>query len=269
MTGAYQVKKGRRFCSIDCRREWYSNVWSKSEEWSEKSSKRAIKILENNPYNICSNIQIKINNLLSKLGILYKNEKGYKYYSIDNYLCDYNLDIENMGTYWHCDHRKYPIILYESQIDRIKRDKAKECFINSQYNTKILYLWETDITENIYLCELLINDYINNNGLLSNYHSFNYHIENDILLLNEIIEHPYMEWDIEKLNDVIDIKTKEKLSKKDLDKWTIFECDYCGAEKEELTTHYNKSKKHFCSLKCFNDFKKYNNLLKKSATSND
>ena len=43
------------------------------------------------------------------------------------------------------------------------------------------------------LCEKLIAKYIENNGVLKNYHSFNYHIENDELKINDILITPYQE----------------------------------------------------------------------------
>jgi len=54
---------------------------------------------------------------------------------------------------------------------------------------------------------------------------------------------------------------KEKMSHKQLDKWTVFNCEYCGKEKEELTTHYKKAKHHFCSYNCVYKFKKECHLL--------
>ena len=62
-------------------------------------------------------------------------------------------------------------------------------------NTKLieLYLWEKDINENIDLCWLLIQKYIANNGILDNYHSFNYHLDQNILILNDILVIPFQE----------------------------------------------------------------------------
>ncbi|HCL4447348.1 TPA: hypothetical protein N2D16_002954, partial [Clostridium botulinum] len=113
--GIYKIKHGRKFCSSECRRQWYANVWSQTEEWKDISRKRAVKILENGLVsNTNSGCQIKINNLLDNLNLRYINEKGFKYYSTDNYLIDYNLIIEVMGTYWHCDIRKYNEIIYKN-----------------------------------------------------------------------------------------------------------------------------------------------------------
>jgi hypothetical protein len=45
----------------------------------------------------------------------YLNEKQFQYFAVDNYLEEYNLIIEVMGTYWHCDNRFYPTVNYEMQ----------------------------------------------------------------------------------------------------------------------------------------------------------
>lgn len=54
-------------------------------------------------------------------------------------------------------------------------------------------MWEKDINENIDLCWLLIQKYIENNGVLDNYHSFNYHLDQNILILNDILLTPFQE----------------------------------------------------------------------------
>jgi hypothetical protein len=54
-----------------------------------------------------------------------------------------------------------------------------------------LYLWETDINKNPKLCEKLILQYINNNGFLENYHSFNWELKDDKLFLCKDLIIPY------------------------------------------------------------------------------
>jgi endogenous inhibitor of DNA gyrase (YacG/DUF329 family) len=152
-----------RFCSNQCRHEWYSKVLSQTDEWKEESRKRAVYILENGfVSSTMTEPQIIINELLNSLNIKYQNEKGFTYYTVDNYLLEHNLIIEVMGTYWHCDYRFYPNINYEMQVKRIKIDKAKHTYIKGNYNIEILYLWEYDIKNNINLCKELILNYIFN-----------------------------------------------------------------------------------------------------------
>lgn len=182
------------FCSSKCRQNWYTNIFSQDEDWKEESRIRAAQILENKQINTNTKPQVIINNVLDNMHIKYTNEKNAKYFSLDNYLDDYNLAIEVMGDFWHTNpivYKEYPT--REIQIKRIPKDKAKHTFIKNNYHYEILYLWEKDIYENLDVCEKLIKSYVNNNGKLKNYHSFNYHIENNILCLNQTIIQPYFE----------------------------------------------------------------------------
>ena len=43
------------------------------------------------------------------------------------------------------------------------------------------------------MCKLLIAKYIENNGVLDNYNSFNYHIEDKEIIINDVIIKPYQE----------------------------------------------------------------------------
>ena len=69
------------------------------------------------------------------------------------------------------------------------KDKRKHTFIKNKYGIEVLYLWETDVNENLELCKELIKLYIKNNGILENYHSFNYVLNNGKL---EVIEEKYV-----------------------------------------------------------------------------
>jgi hypothetical protein len=261
----YKVNSEQKnfFCSNKCRREWYSKKFSQSIEWKERSAINATKLL-------CSgimskketSIQTKINKLLSDMNIKYKNEYNCKYVAIDNAIFVNNkmLFIECMGTYWHCDLRNYTKIQYEMQKNRIRMDKIKHTYIKNTYGIDILYLWETDISKNIELCKELIKQYIQNEGLLLNYHSCNYSIVDKKLTLNKYVIQQYMDWDIDDINKVTDLSVKIKMSRKQEDKWIAFECEYCGKEREELISHYNKHKNHYCSRECSSKGRKILNI---------
>jgi len=179
------------FCNDDCRKIWYSNVFSQSEEWKNISRERAAKLLKNNKTTCNTKPQIIINNLLNQLHINYINEYVFKYYSVDNYLQDYNLIIEVMGDFWHCNPTKYNTIQHKIQKKRVPKDKAKHTYIKNQHSIEILYIWENDIYKNLSLCEKLIQLYIENDGKLESYNSFNYNIKNNDLYICEsnIISH--------------------------------------------------------------------------------
>lgn len=189
----YKTQNGQHnFCSNQCRRKWYSTIFSQSDEWKEISQKRAISILANRQIDTNTKPQIMINNLLNEMKISYINEKGFKYYAVDNYLDKQHLIIEVMGDFWHCNPIKYNNPnAQEIHRKRIPKDKAKHTYFKNNYNIEILYLWENDIYNNIQLCKLLIENYIYHNGILNDYHSFNYHIENGELKLNDIIIAPF------------------------------------------------------------------------------
>jgi very-short-patch-repair endonuclease len=128
------------------------------------------------------------------MGVKYINEHPFTYYAVDNYLIDNNLIVEVMGDYWHSNPCKYNTVddLNNMQINRITTDKAKHSYIKNQYGIEILYLWEHDICNNPKLCKLLIDYYIANNGILNNYHSFNYSIDNDNnIIINKKLIIPY------------------------------------------------------------------------------
>jgi hypothetical protein len=94
-----------------------------------------------------------------------------------------------MGDFWHCNPIKYnKTNMRDIQKKRIPKDKAKHTYLKNNYNIEVLYLWEDDIYNNFDVCKCLINKYINNNGVLENYHSFNYYLkDNDLILIDNII----------------------------------------------------------------------------------
>lgn len=182
------------FCNEKCRQAWYAEIYSQTDKYREKCRKRAISQLKNNYFETNTRPQMIINSILDDLGIKYENEKNYTYYAVDNYLCDYNLIIEVMGDYWHSnpyvfDNDK----LNNIQLNRIPKDKSKHSYIKNNYNIEILYLWESDIIDNPELCKMLIKQYINSDGILENYNSFNYSNVGENILLKENIIIPYQD----------------------------------------------------------------------------
>lgn len=189
VVGKYKLEHGSRFCSIECRREWYSKIWSQSDEWKTKSRKRAASLMASN--NVCTQTrpQIIMNDILNALNISYTNEEPFVYYSVDNYLSEYNLIIEVMGDYWHCNPIRYDRPINDRQAEIISRDKAKHTFIFKRYGIEILYVWESDLLKSQEKCAALILEYIGRNGELQDYNSFNYNYEDNVLsmLQNPII----------------------------------------------------------------------------------
>lgn len=172
------------FCSKECYWEYRSKYYigeksiSANRKYTDGQREKArITSLENSRKSsrFDSKIQLKINDLLTKLKINYEREYIMGYYAVDNYLPDYNLIIEVMGDYWHgnptiFNSEKY--LLNKIQDRGIHIDKIKSSYIKNHYGINILYLWETDIENNLEKCRELILSYIANLGILPNYHSF-------------------------------------------------------------------------------------------------
>lgn len=179
------------FCGNNCRQQWYSNVFSQSQEWKETSRIRGAELCAKQGGNYSTKPQIMVNQMLDDLSIKYINEKSFDFFSVDNYLQDYNLIIEVMGDYWHSNPVQYQRELNDMQIKRIHQDNRKHSYILQQYQINILYLWEYDIVNNAELCKELIALYTKNYGVLSNYHSFNYELNNSRLSIKPTIVNPY------------------------------------------------------------------------------
>lgn len=154
--------------------------------------------------------QIIVNSILDDSGIQYCREYKFGYYAVDNYLSEHNLIIEVMGDYWHANPQKYNKDKYplnSKQLDGIHRDKLKHSYIFNHYGINILYLWEYDVVNRGDLCEVLISKYIEQHGVLENYHSFNYDFVNNELGLKRDIIIPYQEQSIENYRKLSKIAT--------------------------------------------------------------
>lgn len=130
----------------------------------------------------------KVCEFLEQNDIAFVCEYQTKYYCVDVQLPDTGLMIEVMGDYWHTNPLSDHILkIDEKRKDIIRRDRSKHSFIKNNYGIEVLYLWETDIDENEEVCVQLIKLYIENDGVLDNYDSFNYHIQDGKIVLNDIV----------------------------------------------------------------------------------
>ena len=50
-------------------------------------------------------------------------------------------------------------------------------------------------------------------------------------------------------------ETKEKIGLANRGIWTKFYCNYCKVKSEEQQSHYKRSKKHFCSMRCYANYR--------------
>lgn len=178
-------KSDNTFCNHECMGNWmsdnlvgegnpnYNNGSAWTEEMRKQSSERSVKRLIESDFKFSrTKPEMIVDTILDKLNINYENEYNCKYYLVDRYLNDFDLMIEVQGNFFHCN----PTMNLENNRKEkiIKKDKSKNTYIKKYKNINVLYLWEKDINDNPTLCERLIELYIKNNGILENYHSFNY-----------------------------------------------------------------------------------------------
>lgn len=191
------------FCGYECywefRKRYYVgdklyNTGAKmSEEFCNKVRNATLRQYANGNLDRQTIPQKIVNNILKENKIKYINEMIFTYYSVDNYLEDYNLIIEVMGDYFHANPNIYTDYskLNDIQKKDVNRDKRKHTYIKKYSSIDILYLWENEIKNTPELCEKLILEYIKNNGKLDDYNSFNFSLCENNLKLNNIILNPY------------------------------------------------------------------------------
>lgn len=191
-------------CYWEFRKKYYikdkSPVYKRivTTEQKQIMRKNMIKNLQNSE-RLNTKIQLKVNDILNKNNIQYDREYQISFYSVDNYLKEFNLIIEVMGDYWHSSpiiYGKDKRYLNQIQYKGIIHDKQKETYIYNHCGIHILYLWEKDINQFPDKCEALILQYINSNGQLENYHSFNYVYDNSALYLKSQLIIPYQNQNI-------------------------------------------------------------------------
>lgn len=139
---------------MNCKREWFKNVLCKDEQYKQDRRNTALLELQNGVFNtVDTKPQLIVNKILDELKIEYEREKILGFYSMDNYLPEYNLVIEIQGDYWHCNPKKYDTPINNIQCKAISRDKAKHTYLKKYYGIEILYLWESDINKYPELCK--------------------------------------------------------------------------------------------------------------------
>lgn len=206
----YEIENRKHnFCSQQCYWEFRSKHYVGENHplfGVEKTpeQKRRMRIATTNRYttgsfNRLTKPQIIVNEILKELNINFIHEHNCKYYSIDDYLTDYNLMIEVQGDYFHANPLKFKQI-NNMQFKDIVRDKKKRTYIKKYKDINILYLWEDDINKNPEMIKEIILYYINNNGMIDDYNSFNYSLINKEIILNDKLIKPYIDYTAKELN---------------------------------------------------------------------
>ena len=183
-------RKNQKFCSRLCRDiDKYKTF--EDIEFNESFIKHYVR--GRKPVTTLTKPHLKVDSYLDELNISYENEVGKGRYSLDIYLKEYNLAIEIMGTYWHCDRRYYSEnkLKYRERTV-IEKDKRKRKNLKEKWGIEILYIWE-DETKNEELCKQLIQKFIRNEYLPSNMSS-KYNLKNGSLHYCKNYKKQYMEF---------------------------------------------------------------------------
>lgn len=195
--------ENHNFCSQECYWEFRSKYYVKekangyNKEYSQKERniqrERILKMYDDGIFSKKITIPHKlINGVLDYKKIKYINEHKVAFYSMDIFLNEYNLYIEIMGDYFHANPCFYNFDELNSiQLKDKKQDKSKHTYFKNNKQIEILYLWEHDIKNNIDICKELICKYINSDGILESYNSFNYYMDDGFLKLKKEIKIPY------------------------------------------------------------------------------
>jgi len=201
------------FCSYACVHKFYQNPNNRTNKQKIADKNLARNAIKYTRPTLTSPHR-KIDKLLEENSINYRNEELIHYYKMDIYLVDHNLGIEVNGDYWHCSPIRYKDIGYENQLKCIRKDKSKHTYTKNKYGYEILYLWEKDVNVNLDVCKKLIQEYIEKNGILDNYHSFNYFMDSDgELKLKDVITVPYQDMTKQELNKYINLKAGQLKTK--------------------------------------------------------
>lgn len=176
-----------RFCSTICQNKWQKEYYcNRPDAIDRKRNEMVSRIHDGKIKNTDTNPCKIVKTFMESQNISFETEIRYGNFIADIKINDY-MFIEVMGDYWHSNPTtKYKIPKTVAQKRCIDRDKNKYRYIK-ETGLKVLFLWETDINKDFLKCCKLIDKFIENNGVLENYESFNYSIENDELKLNKTI----------------------------------------------------------------------------------
>lgn len=141
-------------------------VWNKGKkmpELSEWGRKNILKMYESNsfPKQTDTKIEKSIKEELGKRGYKEGIDFIHQFKFMDKFMCDFcfpmqKLIVEAYGDFWHVNPKKYPkgSKLHPHQIKGKRRDRSKEAYITKVDNGTwtYIFLWESDIKENLAKC---------------------------------------------------------------------------------------------------------------------
>lgn len=196
-------KSDNHFCDYECMGQWmsenlkgkdnpnYGNGDAWTDEMRKASAKRVVKRLSDSDFKFHrTKPELTTEEILNDLKIPFKSEYDCEYYLIDKYLYEQDLMIEVQGNFFHCNPTMNLENSRETKI--LRKDTAKNTYIKKYYDIEILYLWEKDLKDDFDKCKKIVQLYIDKNGKLDNYHSFNYEVKNgELKLIDTLVEFSY------------------------------------------------------------------------------
>lgn len=142
----------RKFCGIDCKREYWSVNTIRTEEFAKLKYDGILKFREQLQTETLPEKMVR--EWLESNNIEFKQEQGFfRKYISDFYLKEHRAVIEVYGDFWHMNPEIYGysenlISPYQNQIERKSLDETKEKDF-FKYNFKYFVIWEKDIYEDL------------------------------------------------------------------------------------------------------------------------
>ena len=152
----YHRKDITKFCSVECKNKWQSEILPKNKDWVEFRRSIAIKVLLNQK-NKFTKPELLTKDFLEINKIEYiAQHPFYNKFVVDFFIPSMNIIIECLGDYWHGHPDKYgdgenKKPLTEKQIKTKEKDIIKYNFLKEKGHD-IYMVWERDIYSNIEEC---------------------------------------------------------------------------------------------------------------------
>jgi G:T-mismatch repair DNA endonuclease (very short patch repair protein) len=101
----------------------------------------------------CSGLEVEFANILTELGIKFKQHFMFKKREFDFLLLDHNILVETHGCFFHCCKQHNPEVKYPFQKKNLKNDQYKVKIVKFNKNYNLLVVWEHEIKNKKLLTE--------------------------------------------------------------------------------------------------------------------
>jgi len=114
-----------------------------------------------------SKLETSFADILTELGIKFKQHYVFKEREFDFLLTDHNIIVETHGCFYHCCKQHNPEAKYAFQRANLKNDKHKVKLVKFDHKYTLLVIWEHEMKENDVLVER-VNKFITKHSKLLN-----------------------------------------------------------------------------------------------------